>query len=207
MKINKLIGVSGFARSGKDTFYERCALALNCFGVKSIRFSFADALKSEVDSLLMEHVGISAFTEKDSDKEIIRPLLVTYGTDIRRKLNPDCWIESISKKVEDYLSQGYFVFITDVRFLNEAEWVKSQSGYLFNINREGVGAANKDEKLQLKLFKHLIDYKVTWPTFGAEDLHSCDKVISPLFSKSSSVDFFPKNNSFINSKNQKMISA
>lgn len=205
--MNKLIGVSGFARSGKDTFYERCSLALNCFGGKSIRFSFADALKSEVDSLLMEHVGISAFTEKDSDKEIIRPLLVTYGTDIRRKLNPDCWIESISGKVEDYLSQGYFVFITDVRFLNEAEWVKSQSGYLFNINREGVGAANKDEKLQLKLFKHLIDYKVTWPTFGAGDLHSCDEFISPLFSKSSSVDFFPKNNSFINCKNQKMISA
>ena len=41
--MNKLIGVSGFARSGKDTFYERCSIALKSYGAKSIRLSFADA--------------------------------------------------------------------------------------------------------------------------------------------------------------------
>lgn len=200
--MNKLIGVSGFARSGKDTFYERCSIALKSYGAKSIRLSFADTLKKELDELLIKHTGISAFTEVDSEKELIRPLLVTYGTEIRRKINPNCWIESISNEVSAYLDQGYFVFITDVRFLNEASWVKSSGGYLFNIKRENVKAANRDESSQFKLFKNLIDYKITWPTFGEGDVPLCDQYIAPLFSKSSSIDFFPKNNHLINSKRQ-----
>ena len=85
--MKKLIGIAGYARSGKDTFFARSAKYLNDNGFEAKRYAFADALKSEVDSLLTEHTGLSAFTEKDSEKEIVRPLLVTYGTEIRRKLS------------------------------------------------------------------------------------------------------------------------
>jgi len=202
--MNKLIGVSGFARTGKDTFYKRCASFLSFHGFKSKKYSFAHALKSEIDPLLSEHVGISAFTEKDIEKEIIRPLLVTYGTDIRRKLNPNCWIESIQDKVQSDLSSGHYVFISDVRFLNEAEWIKNMGGYLFNIQRDGIKAANKDESEQYFLFKNLIDYTIRWPTLKESSLSELDDYIVKLFDEPSpETCLFPKKCLFIDSKPKK----
>lgn len=177
MMKNKLIGISGFARSGKDTFYERCKQILASVGEKSKRYSFADALKSELDELLVKYTGISAFTENNREKEIVRPLLVTYGTDVRRKLNQDCWIEKITAGVNTDLRLNNHVFITDVRFLNEAKWIKHNGGILININREGVGPANKDEQEQYELFKDLIDYKISWPTFQENYLDHCNDCI------------------------------
>ena len=70
----KLIGVSGFARSGKDTFFERSKLLLEKNGKKAVRVAFADALKSECDELLSKYTGISAFTEENKDKELIQKM-------------------------------------------------------------------------------------------------------------------------------------
>lgn len=199
--MSKLIGVSGFARSGKDTFYERSSAYLSFHGESCVKHSFASALKKELDPLLLEHAGISAFTEDDAEKEIIRPLLVTYGTDIRRKLNPDCWIEKINDVVDSDLSAGKYVFITDVRFLNEAKWVKDKGGLLFNISRDKIGPANKDEAIQSKLIKNLIDYKISWPTFTEPSITMCDDYIIKLFADpSSGLEYFPKNQDFIKMK-------
>jgi len=178
----KLIGVSGYARSGKDTFFERSKLHLEKEGKKCIRFAFADALKHEVDSLLKEHVGISAFTEKTSEKEIIRPLLVTYGTEIRRMLDPNCWIEKIQPNVIKELNQDKYVFITDVRFDNEASWIKMNGGIMVHIERFGVLPANNEEHRQRVKMKSKINYNISWPTFGEESIDSCDEYIIPNLS-------------------------
>ena len=92
---SKFIGISGFARSGKDTFYERCKIHLEKEGKKVCRFAFADALKSECDELLSKYTDISAFTENKTEKETVRPLLVSWGTQIRRELDQNCWIKKI----------------------------------------------------------------------------------------------------------------
>ena len=84
----KILGISGLARSGKDSFYELCKPFLDKEGVKHRRMAFADELKEEADLILSKYVGISAFTENAEEKKVIRPLLVTYGTHIRRKINP-----------------------------------------------------------------------------------------------------------------------
>ena len=93
--MNKLIGLTGFARSGKDTFYIRAANYLANTDNLAFRFAFADVLKRECDPLLMLNAGISAFTSNPEEKELIRPLLVAYGTGIRRKLDSNCWINKI----------------------------------------------------------------------------------------------------------------
>ena len=201
--MSKLIGVSGFARSGKDTFCSRASKFLEFHGHTCKTYSFANALKGELNELLLKHTGISAFTEIDSEKEVIRPLLVTYGTDVRRKLNPNCWIESIQDKIATDLSSNHYVFISDVRFLNEAEWIKSQGGYLFNIQRHNVSAANKDEAEQYKLFHHFIDYRISWPTFGEDTLSNCDDYVVKLFNEPSSGEIFPVSHDFIDLKSKK----
>ncbi len=177
---NKLIGLTGFARSGKDTFFLRAADYLKSSGHKATRFAFADVLKKECDSLLKAHTGISAFTSIPSEKELIRPLLVTYGTDIRRKLNPNCWINEIKNDVSKKLKEGDYVFITDVRFANEARWIQSQGGLIFNIEREGIGPANKEERDQAKLIKMMLNARIKWPTFGKSKVYLCDSYIKRL---------------------------
>lgn len=205
--MNKLIGVSGFARSGKDTFCSRASKFLEFHGHTCKTYSFANALKGELNDLLLKHTGISAFTEVDSEKDIIRPLLVTYGTDVRRRLNSNCWIESIQEKVSSDLSLGHYVFISDVRFLNEAEWVKSLGGYLFNIQRHNVSAANSDESNQYKLFNKLVDYKISWPTFEQDSLSNCDDYVVKLFNEPSAGDIFPISHDFIDLKSKKNLEA
>jgi hypothetical protein len=191
--MNNLIGISGFARAGKDTFCERCSDILLKYGLKSRQFSFANALKNELNDLLLDNIGISAFTEDNEEKKIIRPLLVTYGTEVRRKLNPACWIESISSKVEESLKEGYYVFISDVRFLNEASWIQDSGGLLFNIQRDGIGPANKDEQEQYNLFRSMVDYTISWPSFGYNHIQECDPYIYRLIdSKNPSKVRFPK---------------
>jgi len=177
--MRKLIGITGFARSGKDTFFKRCEHYLSQEGKVAKRFAFADALKLEVDSLLSEHTGISAFTEKDSEKEMIRPLLVTYGTDIRRALNPNCWIEKIQPNVIKALSNNEYVFITDVRYANEAQWIQMNNGLVINIRRHEVGPANHEEHRQSVRMKKHIAFNLDWPTFGENDLHLCDEYVVP----------------------------
>jgi hypothetical protein len=179
--MSKLIGVSGFARSGKDTFYQRSKLLLEKHGKKAVRVAFADALKEECDELLGKYTNLSAFTEEDSQKEIVRPLLVTYGTQIRRKLNENCWIEKVQPQVIEYLKSDYYVFVTDVRFKNEAQWIQLNGGILVNVARENIKPANHEEHRQLHLMKPLINYDLFWPTYGDSEINSCDDHIFPLY--------------------------
>lgn len=178
--MKKLIGITGFARSGKDTFYQRAANLLSREDMESHRVAFADALKDELKDLLLKYTDISPFTEDDDQKALIRPLLVTYGTDIRRSLNENCWIEKVQSDVEHHLNSGKYVFITDVRYENEAQWITSQQGTLVSVSRYGIKPANHEEHKQSIRMKKYIKYNIDWPTFGAESLHECDNQIVPF---------------------------
>ena len=72
-----LIGLTGYARSGKDTFFQFANLLTS--SRKSYdcqRFAFADELKKECDDFLKSTLGISAYTSDSKEKEIVRPFLV-----------------------------------------------------------------------------------------------------------------------------------
>ena len=96
----KLIGICGLARCGKDSLFNLSKPFFDSAGKKYKRYAFADSLKQEADELLSKYVGISAFTEDTSQKQIIRPFLVTYGTHVRRKLNKNCWVDKIKDDVQ-----------------------------------------------------------------------------------------------------------
>jgi hypothetical protein len=181
--MNNIIGVTGFARSGKDTFYQESSKLLsraNCF-----RYAFADALKQESDDFLKKNVGISAFTEDSEDKELIRPFLVTYGTELRRKLNPNCWISKVEEMIEQNhkSSDKNFIFITDVRFENEAQWVKSIGGIITKVSREGVKPANQDEHVQSALIEKYVDLHIMWPTYKPGDIENSHALLKPVLKK------------------------
>lgn len=164
----KLIGICGLARCGKDSFFNMSSNFLNKKGLKTKRFAFADSLKEECDEILSKYVGISAFTESNDEKQIIRPLLVTYGTHIRRKLNQNCWIDKIHNEVKKDLSDNKIVFITDVRFENEINWIHQLNGASIHITREGNVAPNEDERINDPILKNKSTARLNWKDFEIE---------------------------------------
>ena len=188
MNNNKIIGLTGFARTGKDTFQARSEVLLKLMDENFIahRYAFAAALKEECDEFLTKNMGISSFTDFTPDKEVIRPFLVTYGTHLRRKMDPNCWIKKVEPLVVSINSgadKSDFIFVTDVRFENEAQWIKSIGGQIVNVSREGYGPANIEEEEQSKLIENFIDHHISWPTFGDDHIDQCDKTILPILKK------------------------
>lgn len=171
---NSLIGIMGSARSGKDTAY----MAIKeLFPSKEVeRRAFADELKKECDPFLKENLNISAFTENAKEKEVIRPFLVTYGTHLRRKLNPSCWIDSLEQTLS--LDVNKCICITDTRFENEARWIKSKGGKLIFIDRMGIKPANIEEEQNNPVLMSLADMVIEMPTFHEDYFARCRSKIS-----------------------------
>jgi len=161
----KIIGISGAARSGKDTFADCLIDILNQNGIKAKKMSFANQLKLEVRDFLRQTIGIDAFTQDDEEKKIIRPFLVTWGTEVRRKQNPNIWIESVEKQLQDDCVN----IITDVRFENEMDWLKEKEGYSVFISRQlkdgsVVPPANETEKENNQSLINRSDFQLSWNT-------------------------------------------
>ena len=176
----KIIGISGLARSGKDSFYEFCKPLLDQEGIGHRRMAFADELKEEVDTILSKYVGISAFTEDTEEKKIIRPLLVTYGTHIRRKMNPDCWIEKVRGKMRRLEKSEEIVFITDVRFKNEIEWVHKEGGSSIHVSRSGIVPPNEDEKQNDPILRKESNFRIKWNNFDTEDMIKINNEVNEI---------------------------
>ena len=150
---HKIIGIAGNARSGKDTLADNLVKILSSHGIKARKLSFANELKESVNSFLIEKTGISAFTEDEREKSLIRPFLVCWGTEIMRSINNNIWVENLQKNLLDTQVN----IITDVRFVNELEWVKQNKGLSIMIKREGNDPANSYEETNNKKLSLMVD--------------------------------------------------
>ena len=63
-----------------------------------------------------------------------RELLQYFGTDIRRKMNTDEWVNHTLRTIKS--EQSSLAIIADVRFPNEVESVKSAGGKVIRLTRE-----------------------------------------------------------------------
>ena len=161
----KIIGISGAARSGKDTFADCLIEVLSSMNIASHKMSFANQLKIEVKDFLQKTIGIDSFTQDDEEKKIIRPFLVTWGTEVRRKQNPNIWIDH----VESQLDENKVNIITDVRFGNEMDWLKDKGGYSVFVSRyleNGaiVEPANETESDNNDVLINRSDFQLSWTT-------------------------------------------
>lgn len=133
-----IIGVSGVARAGKDTFASILTNLLKAEGKSVDKFAFADALKQDCDSFCKEKLGVSAFTQVPEEKLLIRPLLVWYGDAKRKQSNGRYWVDIIDKKVK--ASTADVCLVTDVRYdfyeRDEISWVKEECrGLVVHVSR------------------------------------------------------------------------
>lgn len=149
----KVIGITGYAQSGKDT----AAGFLMERGFT--RLSFAEPLREAVYALnpILDTYGPSqgdATVRFARVQDVVdrlgyeqakklypeyRELLQRFGTDVGRNLfGEGFWVD----RVTDKLAPGANYVIPDVRFPNEALAVRRFGGTVWRVNRPGVGAIN-----------------------------------------------------------------
>ena len=174
-----IIGISGYARTGKDTFGISLQRILKTYKINCELIAFANVLKEDLDGFLLDKFNISAFTKKDEEKFLIRPMLVAYG-ESKRNQSPNYWIEQIEEKVKNKL-----IIITDVRYENEARWVIDSGGFLIHLNRQRedgsyIEAPNPQEAKNNPKVENLASLKIVWQTIesdGLVDENTIDQIV------------------------------
>ncbi len=167
----QIIGISGYARVGKDSFGKMLSQELSVeYNKYSKRLSLAYELKKDLDTFLLKKFNISAFTENSEEKKFIRPLLICYGTTLMRKKDPDCWIDKLQKTIDINNSSDIISLVCDIRFENEADWIHRNNGILINLERSGTEPADENENFNGPILKSKSDLNVDWE--HVENLHS-----------------------------------
>jgi hypothetical protein len=64
-----------------------------------------------------------------------RALLQWWGTEFRRSINPDYWVNKLAETIAKEKPQ--FALVRDMRFQNEMRWVQER-GYTVLVDREGL---------------------------------------------------------------------
>lgn len=151
----RLIGLSGVARSGKDT------VGAHLIAQHYHHYAFADPIRKAAAAMFGLPLSVFEGTNPHRD-EIIpfwgyspRQMLQLIGTEGGRNLfRQDIWIRRAEQEyinLQDSIAQlasetfgplPAGMVITDVRFDNEAEWIRSEGGLVLRVERPGVSAAN-----------------------------------------------------------------
>lgn len=150
-----IIGLSGYARSGKDTVSDY--LVAN-YGFTKVSFAapMREALYAlnpivgkyqklggsttiDLQTVINEYGGWEAYKETQWGDEI-RRLMQRFGTEVgREQFGQNFWVDQAIKAA----AQHEKVVLSDVRFPNEVEAIRNSDGVVWRVHRDGVGAANR----------------------------------------------------------------
>jgi hypothetical protein len=148
-----LIGLSGYARAGKDSVaailhdldgFERVAFAdpVRELALAIDPFVFLDGPQRMKHQRLSEVVARLGWEQAKRHTDI-RRLLQRIGTEgVRDILGENVWLDHWHDRVEDALLAGANIVATDVRFRNEADLIKSLGGQVWRIGRPGFEPIN-----------------------------------------------------------------
>jgi predicted phosphohydrolase len=124
-----IIGLAGKKTTGKNT-----VATLITKGTRKWTFevAFGSFVKQEVAvacGVTVDHIN--------NNKEQFRTILQWWGTDFRRAGNSNYWVYKMDKLLASLYSEekAAVIIITDVRFQNEYDYIKSINGILIRVSR------------------------------------------------------------------------
>jgi len=147
-----IIGIAGEKRHGKDCVadfipYPKRIVKL-ADPVKQIARMVYGLTEAQVDG-------------SEQDKETVIPewgvsprqIMQKIGTEMGRGIHPDTWIRFLRKQIDDFVSVRCIYpgdppitfVISDVRFPNEAEAIRSWGGSIWRVLRPGLLTAEVDQ--------------------------------------------------------------
>lgn len=128
------IALHGYARVGKD---EVGKILVSQHGLT--RVAFGDLIKADLDALVQQHLGFSAFTDNDQQKSQIRQLLVHWGYANYMSIEH----RFFSSLPERAVNTRIF------RALECYKW-RDAGGSTYQVIRPGYGPAEPAEEAELK---------------------------------------------------------
>ncbi len=161
-----VVGISGNRSCGKDTLYHNLAALDDRF----VRWAYADALKQDIDDLLKTQFGVDVWSPTVEEKELIRPILISYGC-AHRAVDPDHWVKKVIAQINDHWSlrypheQPFVPVVTDIRFCNEAALMRATYGKAFiqiNVTRKGSPAPTEEEEKHYRQVAPMANYHLEW---------------------------------------------
>lgn len=154
-----IIGLSGFARSGKDTV----GRLLGAYGYAPL--SLADPIREAlqiIDPMVLaqgrQEYGLAEYIEEYGWEEAkdrnprVRPLMQRTGDAMKKVVGEDVWIRAALSK----MVPGKSYVITDVRFDLEAEVLREAGAVIVRIDRPGYGKQT-DHRSDRVISPHLVD--------------------------------------------------
>lgn len=188
-KAVKMIGLAGNSRAGKDSLY----ICLQRYFLEKawrpvVRQSLGDILKKELDPILIQNFGITAFTCDSEKKTLIRPLLVHWAEIRRRQTKGSYFTHQLTPSIHSCLKQNIIPCITDIRYkeyaFDEYDWLRFFDGTLiyverFDENGNLTPPANDHEARNNVFLRKNADLIVSWPTLETEE--SRYQFVKPMF--------------------------
>lgn len=143
-----VVGLCGNAGTGKDSATE---FLLHYQNTRCVRFALADPIREigKIFGFTLNQMTDRKLKETEDSFWKVSPrfFMQRVGTEMfRKQWREDVWIELARKRILDYraLSSTYgfignprIIFISDIRFPNEAEFIKSIGGFVVKIERDG----------------------------------------------------------------------
>lgn len=135
-----IIGLTGYAQSGKDTVAN---MLVDKYGFT--RVAFADKIRDFLYRINPMVGGEPLQIKVDSDgwekakqNSEVRRLLQVTGIAARELFGSQFWVNQTMR----HFATATNVVVTDVRFKNEAEFLKINGAHIWRVQRLGVEAVN-----------------------------------------------------------------
>ena len=157
IKTKTVIAISGYARAGKDTFADALESTIGS-SISVKRFKFAEPLRTSV-KLAFDYLGVktSPWTESETDKNQLRPLLVTLA-EYARSTDKDIFAKIAAREIDCGLKNNCDIaVIADLRYSNENKILSklcADNGYKYHrvhIVRVGNKPAGEVEEQSVAL--------------------------------------------------------
>lgn len=139
-----IIGLIGYAQSGKDTvasiLIERYGFERRAFAdkIRDILYDMNPIVSCSPSGYLQDLVNLVGWDEAKQEPQV-RKLLQNLGVACRTHIDTDVWVDAAMNTMD--VSKNYV--ITDVRFLNEIDRLRSARATIWRVTRPGVGPVNQ----------------------------------------------------------------
>jgi RecA/RadA recombinase len=165
----KIIGIAGPKGSGKDTVADHICRRLETH----VKMAFAEPMKEMLAvGLGLTHEQLHGSLKEDVDLRYgvtPRHLLETLGTEWgRNMILLDLWFQATKSRIAEMVGFRDGVVLSDVRFENEAAFVR-EHGFLIHI--EGRGGADEGHESRMGVVKHDSDI-IVCNTRGLPELYA-----------------------------------
>ncbi|WGH20315.1 deoxynucleoside monophosphate kinase [Arthrobacter phage MaGuCo] len=165
----KIVGLIGKKRSGKDTFahgmtgytriafadpLRRAALALDPIVGRP---ALPGQLAPQRDVRLSDVIDAIGWERAKDCVPEVRRILQRLGTESIRAIDPDFWIRAGEAAI---LADGGPVVVTDCRYPNEADKIRAMGGVLIRVVRPGFDSAGDAHPSESALDRYAEDVQV-----------------------------------------------